>query len=100
MRYRYLYIILFVLTGLKTVKAQVSADFQINYSSPNCAPAVVSFANMSTGAPPLTYSWNFGIIGGVNSVQQNPSTSYLTCGSYNVTLKTTDANGQVSSVTK
>ncbi|TSA51488.1 MAG: PKD domain-containing protein [Sphingobacteriales bacterium] len=73
--------------------AQPAADFSINLPNPVCNPAVASFTNLSTGVPPLTYQWNFGVNGGVNSILTNPSTTYSTCGSFTVTLTVTDGNG-------
>ncbi len=73
--------------------AQPVADFSINLPNPVCNPAVAGFTNLSTGVPPLTYQWNFGVNGGVNSILTNPSTTYSNCGSFNVTLTVTDGNG-------
>ncbi len=81
-------------------QAQVNANFNINYSFPNCAPSLVTFVNTSTGLAPLTYQWNFGINAGVNSTQIHPSTTYLTCGTYNVTLTVTNGSGQQSTIVK
>ncbi|GDX53097.1 hypothetical protein LBMAG27_21440 [Bacteroidota bacterium] len=61
---------------------------------------MVTFVNTSSGAAPLTYQWNFGINAGVNSTQQHPSTTYQTCGNYNVTLTVTNGNGQQSTIVK
>ncbi len=79
-------------------QAQVIANFNINYSNPNCAPALVTFLNTSTGVPPLTYQWNFGVNPGVSSTIQHPSTTYLVCGIYNVSLTVTNGNGQQSTI--
>lgn len=79
--------------------AQVTAGFMVNYQSPNCAPTVVSFVNTSTGSG-LSYEWNFGTVAGVNSTQQNPSTTFLTCGTYTVSLKATNSSGQSNTVTQ
>ncbi len=81
-------------------QAQVNADFNINYSFPNCAPSLVTFVNTSTGAAPLTYQWNFGVNSGVNSTQQHPSTTYSICGTYNVSLTVTNGSGQQSTLVK
>jgi len=81
-------------------QAQVNANFNINYSFPNCAPSLVTFVNTSTGFAPLTYQWNFGTNAGVNSTQQNPSTTYLTCGTYNVSLTVINGSGQQSTIVK
>lgn len=55
-------------------------------------PFEVKFINNSTGTPNLTYNWNFG-----NSVTFNgkdaPPQTYVTKGSFVVTLNVTDGNG-------
>lgn len=89
-----------VFTVVYKVHGQVNASFTINYPSPNCAPAVVSFVNQSTGSGNLTYQWNFGMAPGVNSTQQHPSTIYPNCGNYTVTLTVTNGNGQQSTATQ
>lgn len=61
-----------------------------------CAPQVVTFSNTSTGSP-VSYSWDFG--DGVHSVLANPSTSYLTPGTYTVTLVVTYPGGVTSTFT-
>ena len=73
--------------------AQPVASFTSNYTS-GCSPLVVQFTNTSTGA--TSYSWNLGNT--VTSTQQNPSTTYVTAGTYTVTL--TASNGsQTSTIT-
>jgi PKD repeat protein len=44
------------------------------------------------GNTPLAYSWNFGG-GAANSADQNPTVTFATAGTYNVTLTVTDAKG-------
>ena len=70
-------------------EAQVTAAFSVNYQNPNCAPTSVLFNDLSTGAG-LQYEWNFGVNAGVNSTLPSPSTLYLTCGNFVVTLIVTD----------
>ena len=69
--------------------AQPTADFTATPLA-GCAPHVVYFTSTSTGNP-TSYLWNFG--NGFTSVLQNPSTTYLTAGSYTVTLTVTNASG-------
>ena len=60
-----------------------------------CVNAVTVLSNSSTAAPgdPIsTYDWNFGD-GTANSSQNNPSHTYTTPGTYNVTLIVTSVNG-------
>ncbi|HZF99919.1 MAG TPA: PKD domain-containing protein, partial [Chitinophagales bacterium] len=90
----------FLVAASSSASAQVNASFMVNYQAPSCSPTVVSFANTSTGAGPLSYEWNFGIVAGVNSTQQNPSTMYLQCGTFTVSLKVTNGAGQSHTATQ
>lgn len=80
--------------------AQVSAVFTVNAPASNCNPAIYSFTNNSTGAGTLSYEWNFGVYAGVNSVFQNPATTYLGCGTFTVKLIVTNSLGQKDSTTQ
>jgi PKD repeat protein len=51
----------------------------------------VVFTNTSTNATGAAYSWNFG--NGQTSTQANPTITYATAGSYNVTLTITTSCG-------
>ncbi|MFC2176227.1 PKD domain-containing protein, partial [Bacteroidota bacterium] len=66
--------------------AQVNADFNAPVTS-GCSPLIVNFQNTSTGSG-LSYQWNLG--NGNNSTSENPSASYITPGTYTVTLTATD----------
>ena len=64
----------------------------ISTSSPRFScqvPHTVNFINTSTGAN-LNFLWRFG--DGSTSTQTNPSHTYTSFGSYNVTLEVTDPN--------
>lgn len=65
------------------------ADFYSSVDS-GCAPLVVSFTSTSSGSP-ASYHWDFG--NGSTSTFQNPSTSYLSAGTYTVSLTVTNASG-------
>lgn len=65
-----------------------TADFTLSQSS-GCAPVVVNFQNISTGA--LSYLWDFG--DGAVSTQENPNHIYATGGNFIVSLTTTDVAG-------
>ena len=54
-----------------------------------CAPLLVNFTDLSTGA--TSWEWNLG--NGVTSNQRNPSTVYFNPGTYTVTLTVTNAGG-------
>lgn len=69
--------------------------------SPDCfprdgnAPLAVSFTDQSKGFP-TAWLWEFG--DGKNSTEQNPSHTYTTGGSYNVTLTVSNAHGSDTEV--
>lgn len=96
MRQFYIILLFFSCFCVFSAKAQVDADFDINYPTPVCNPSVISFTNKSTGNAPLTYEWNFGVNPGINSVLENPSTTYADCGTFTVTLTVTNALGEKS----
>ena len=72
-----------------SIMAQVTADFSASVVS-GCSPLIVNFQNLSTGSG-LTYQWNLG--NGNTSVSTNPSASYITPGSYTITLTATGPGG-------
>ena len=72
-------------------KAQVVAGFTIDDTA-GCAPLVVHFTNTSTGA--TSYTWNVGN-GTAPFVSTNAVGTYLTAGTYTVTLVA--SNGSASS---
>jgi gliding motility-associated-like protein len=76
-----------------TVLEQPSANFGATSPRSSCmAPFTVYFSDSSTNA--ASYSWNFG--DGSTSTLENPSHTYLSQGSYTVTLTITAANGCTS----
>lgn len=88
---RYLYSLLILILSGFAARA-VTANFTVDYSS-GCTPLVVHFTNTSVGA--TSYSWNLGN-GTPLTPSTNPSTSYITVGTYTVTL--TAFNGTASSI--
>jgi len=66
-----------------------TADFSAATTIGN-APFQVVFSDLSTGAP-TSWLWNFG--DGLTSTQQNPVHSYLTPGTFTVSLTATNAGG-------
>jgi len=77
---RLLTLLLFLLLSALSVRAQV-ANFTVDHME-GCEPLIVHFVNTSTGA--TNYQWDLG--NGVTSAFVNPSTSYITAGTYTVTL--------------
>src|ERR1700754_3850141 len=73
-----------------TSHAQVTANFTASKTS-GCSPLLVNFTSTSTGSP-TTYFWSFG--NGNTSTLQNPSASFVSPGTYTVSL--TVSNGTVS----
>jgi len=82
-------------TSTKTLTITVYGVPQVNFTAPTtvCAGAAISFNNQTNaGVPgPVTYSWNFG--DGGTSTSQNPSHTYVSAGSYNVSLLATNSQG-------
>src|ERR1044071_4019210 len=76
--YNLLYLVCVLLPGL--AMAQPTANFTANNVS-GCSPIVVQFTDQSTGGA-TSWSWNLG--NGSNSTLQNPSTTYITPGTYTV----------------
>ncbi|MFA6923575.1 MAG: PKD domain-containing protein [Bacteroidales bacterium] len=71
-------------------------DFSTNDTTACNAPFVVNFTDNTPGA--TNWVWNFGDGGSANTV--NPSHTYLTTGSFNVSLTVTDVNGCSATLTK
>lgn len=74
-----------------TVTPGVKSDFTPTQPTVCNAPAIISFTNNSTGPPTLSYLWDFG--DGNFSAAANPTHTYLTNGSYIVTLVTFSTAG-------
>nr|WP_321431224.1 PKD domain-containing protein [uncultured Methanolobus sp.] len=70
------------------------ANFNASITS-GTAPLSVTFIDLSNNTP-TSWLWDFG--DGSNSTSQNPTHSYTTAGSYNVTLNATNAAGSNVSV--
>lgn len=78
-----------------TVDVNIYAETVANFSASDVVscntPFTVSFTNLSTGAAPLLYLWNFG--DGSTSTAASPSHTYTSFGSYDVTLAVTNIYG-------
>lgn len=73
-------------------------DPSFDYSpSSGCAPLEVDFTN-TTGDTGGTFEWDFGD-GGTHSGENPPAYTYISNGSYSVTLTQTDENGCTNAVT-
>jgi gliding motility-associated-like protein len=60
-------------------------------------PAHAVFHDLTTGAGPYTYSWDFG--DGGSSALASPTHDYLATGTYTVKLTVTDAHGCTNTIT-
>lgn len=70
------------------------SDFRSNITSGNI-PLTVQFTDTSTGSP-VSWNWDFG--DGTSSTEQNPTHTYFSAGTYNVTLVVSKANGSTSKI--
>lgn len=70
-----------------------SANFS---TANNCIGAVTSFNNSSSGA--VSYTWKFG--DGSSSTSVNPTHTYASAGTYNITLIVNSINNCIDSITK
>ncbi len=87
---KFLFLLLLMLPAF-AASAQLAANFTADVTS-GCAPLVVHFTNTTTPSSGTTYSWNLG--NGTISPLTDVSGSYLTPGTYTVTLTAT--NGGVT----
>lgn len=79
----------------KSQYVHIGMPFQVGFTvngNRACNPPLISNFSpaVSGGTAPYSYSWNFG--DGGTSVQSNPSHTYTTTNSFDVTLTVTDAN--------
>ena len=80
-------------TNYINVCALPQADFSASTTGALLGRAI-TFTNLSTGGvPPLTYAWDFDGDGTIDSTDPNPTHSYAATGTYAVSLKMTDAEG-------
>jgi gliding motility-associated-like protein len=76
----------------------VKAEFD-NSKPPSCqAPYNINFINQSSGPGNMTFQWDLG--NGNNSNASNPSTTYPSNGTYNVTLTAVSEFGCIGTITK
>jgi hypothetical protein len=65
------------------------AEADFSHNGPLILGSTAVFSNSSSGAPPLSYQWNFGDGSGI-STEENPTHLYNVEGAYSVTLTTTN----------
>lgn len=76
----------------------VTAAFTNSAPSGCSLPVTINFTNTSSGPGTLSYAWDFG--DGGTSTATNPSHTYLTAGSFTVTLVVTSSTGCTNSIVK
>ncbi|AEW01728.1 hypothetical protein A4D02_06905 [Niastella koreensis] len=80
------------------IVAGVTADFTNTKPSTCQGPYTINFTNQSSGPGNMTFQWNLG--NGSTPTTTNPSTTYATTGTYNVTLTATSEFGCSGTITK
>jgi PKD repeat protein len=77
------------------VYTPITSNFSISQPGPpgQNPPSEVFFTDTSTGAPAVSWAWNFGDGSPISTVR-NPSHVYATPNVYNITLRVTDAMGR------
>lgn len=97
---RYLYTTLasfiLIVSFSNSAMAQLNANFTANIQQ-GCSPLVVNFSNQSSGNI-VDYLWKFG--NGNSSDTVAPIASYISPGTYDVTLIVYGSGGQVDSIVK
>lgn len=89
---------IFVAKSEITFTPPLKANFSANMTTVNQGSSVI-FTDLTTGNP-NTWTWTFqGVTPSVYDIQ-NPTVSYPTPGTYNVTLAVTNAYGESSQITK
>ena len=85
----YIFSILFALTAIQSCKkVSIKVDFKSDTQSGN-APFAVTFTDLSTITSGSIESWQWDFGDHSTSTLQNPSHTYTTAGTYNVTLTVT-----------
>ncbi|HRY76139.1 MAG TPA: PKD domain-containing protein, partial [Methanoregulaceae archaeon] len=84
-------------TGYVTVTSPVIPPVAVFSGTPTSgtAPLTVKFTDASTNTP-TSWSWNFGDGNATNATVQNPVHTYLSAGTYSVTLTATNSAGSDS----
>lgn len=78
------------------LKSQVNANFSSN-TTEGCSPLIVNFNDLSSGNI-IDYQWKFG--NNNSSDTSSPSATYISPGSYTVTLIVYGTGGQIDSIVR
>ena len=76
----------------------VIANFTNTLPTGCSLPVTISFTNTSSGSGTLSYLWDFG--DGFTSTLQNPTHTYVTQGSFTVSLRVSSSTGCITTITK
>ena len=76
----------------------VIANFTNTLPTGCSLPVTISFTNTSSGSGTLSYLWDFG--DGFTSTLQNPAHTYVTQGSFTVSLRVSSSTGCITTITK
>jgi len=77
-------------SGFITVGIAPVAQFDAHYAF-STVPTKVTFVDNSLGTTPMMYEWDFG--DGATSTEQNPTHTYLSRGTYSISLTVKNAYG-------
>ena len=92
---RWLWGLAMLMLSATPVSAQIQADFSVNQKA-GCKPLSTTFQDQSSGNI-SNYQWSFG--NGNTSTKQNPEATYVSSGTYDVTLIVSNGN-QSDTLTK
>ena len=85
-------------SDLYSAPAAPTSNFSASQTSNICTGQVITFTNSATGSP-SSYLWYFPGGTPATSTNANPTVTYASAGSYNVSLKVTNVTGS-DSITK
>jgi len=85
--------------GGSTIEVIANKPLSLNFTSnsPQCCCSISFKQSTSGGAPPYTYTWDFG--DGQVSTDSDPAHVYSKPGAYTVSLTVTDSKGESATVT-
>src|SRR5678815_3740920 len=86
-------------TQYVTVSARPGVQFTGSVTA-GCYPLPVQFTDQSTAESGTISNWQWDFGDGLASNEQNPLHTYLAAGNYNVTLRVTNSNGCLTTLSK
>jgi molybdopterin converting factor small subunit len=79
-------------------QSKLVVDFYADTRTINAGSSVQFFPNITGGFSPYSYEWDFG--DGETSLESSPAHAYSSDGTYTVTLKVTDDEGNIEEYTR